>query len=55
MFGLPGLLLAIPTITILEALVSSSSRQLKAYGLNGPPLGRARGRPGTAADPRGLC
>jgi predicted PurR-regulated permease PerM len=33
LFGPPGLLLAIPTITIAKALVSSSSRQLKAYGL----------------------
>src|SRR4029453_9339953 len=33
LFGLPGLLLAIPTITIAKALVSSASTQLKAYGL----------------------
>jgi predicted PurR-regulated permease PerM len=33
MFGLVGLLLALPTITIFKALVSSASRQLKAYGI----------------------
>jgi predicted PurR-regulated permease PerM len=33
LFGLPGLLLAVPTITILKAFVSSASFQLKAYGL----------------------
>ena len=33
LFGLPGLLLAIPTITIVKAFVSSTSAQLKAYGL----------------------
>jgi predicted PurR-regulated permease PerM len=33
LFGLPGLLLAVPTITIVKALVSSASTQLKAYGL----------------------
>jgi predicted PurR-regulated permease PerM len=33
LFGLPGLLLAVPTITILKAFVSSASLQLKAYGL----------------------
>jgi predicted PurR-regulated permease PerM len=33
LFGLPGVLLAIPTITIVKAFVSSASRQLKAYGL----------------------
>lgn len=33
LFGLPGLLLAVPTITIVKALVSSASAQLKAYGL----------------------
>jgi predicted PurR-regulated permease PerM len=33
LFGLPGLLLAIPTITIVKAFVSSASAQLKAYGL----------------------
>jgi predicted PurR-regulated permease PerM len=32
-FGLPGLLLAIPTITIVKAFVSSASAQRKAYGL----------------------
>jgi predicted PurR-regulated permease PerM len=33
LFGLAGLLLAIPTITIVKAFVSSASRHLKAYGL----------------------
>jgi predicted PurR-regulated permease PerM len=33
MFGLVGLLLALPTITILKTLISSASHQLKAYGL----------------------
>jgi predicted PurR-regulated permease PerM len=33
LFGLPGLLLAVPTITILKAFLSSASFQLKAYGL----------------------
>lgn len=33
LFGLVGLLLALPTVTIVRALVSSTSRQLKAYGL----------------------
>jgi predicted PurR-regulated permease PerM len=33
LFGLVGLLLALPTITIFKPLVSSSSNQLKAYGL----------------------
>jgi predicted PurR-regulated permease PerM len=33
LFGLPGLLLAIPTITIVKAFASSASTQLKAYGL----------------------
>jgi predicted PurR-regulated permease PerM len=33
LFGLPGLLLAIPTITVIKAFVSSASTQLKAYGL----------------------
>jgi predicted PurR-regulated permease PerM len=33
LFGLAGLLLAIPTITIVKAFVSSSSTQLKAHGL----------------------
>jgi predicted PurR-regulated permease PerM len=33
LFGLPGLLLAIPTITIVKAFVSSATTQLKAYGL----------------------
>jgi predicted PurR-regulated permease PerM len=33
LFGLAGLLLAIPTMTIVKAFASSASRQLKAYGL----------------------
>jgi predicted PurR-regulated permease PerM len=33
LFGLPGLLLAIPTITVVKAFASSASTQLKAYGL----------------------
>ncbi len=33
LFGLPGLLLAVPTITIVKAFVTSASTQLKAYGL----------------------
>jgi predicted PurR-regulated permease PerM len=33
MFGLVGLLLALPTVTISKALISSSFHQLKAYGL----------------------
>ena len=33
MFGLVGLLLALPTITIFKTLISSASHQLKAYGL----------------------
>ena len=33
LFGLVGLLLALPTITITKALVASTSTQLKAYGL----------------------
>ena len=33
LFGLPGLLLAIPTITIVNGFVSSAATQLKAYGL----------------------
>ena len=32
MFGVVGLLLALPTVTISKALISSSFRQLKAYG-----------------------
>lgn len=32
LFGFVGLLLALPTITIVRALVSSTARQLKAYG-----------------------
>ena len=33
MFGVVGLLLALPTVTISKALISSASHQLKAYGL----------------------
>jgi predicted PurR-regulated permease PerM len=33
LFGLAGMLLAIPTITVFKVLVSSTARQLKAYGL----------------------
>jgi predicted PurR-regulated permease PerM len=33
LFGVVGLLLALPTVTIFKALISSASRQLKAYGL----------------------
>jgi predicted PurR-regulated permease PerM len=33
LFGVVGLLLALPTVTISTALVSSASHQLKAYGL----------------------
>jgi predicted PurR-regulated permease PerM len=33
LFGLAGLLLAIPTMTIVKAFVSSASTHLKAYGL----------------------
>ena len=33
LFGVAGLLLAIPTMTIVKAFLSSASRQLKAYGL----------------------
>ena len=33
LFGLAGLLLAIPTMTIVKAFASSASRQFKAYGL----------------------
>lgn len=33
LFGLAGVLLAIPTITIAKAFASSASTQLKAYGL----------------------
>ena len=33
MFGLVGLLLALPTITIFKTLISSASHHLKAYGL----------------------
>ena len=33
LFGLAGVLLAIPTICVFKVLVSSAARQLKAYGL----------------------
>ena len=33
LFGPVGMLLAIPTITVVKVLVSSTARQLKAYGL----------------------
>jgi predicted PurR-regulated permease PerM len=33
LFGVVGLLLALPTVTISKALISSASHQLKAYGL----------------------
>ena len=33
LFDLAGMLLAIPTITVFKVLVSSTARQLKAYGL----------------------
>jgi len=33
LFGPAGMLLAIPTITIVKVFVSSSARHLKAYGL----------------------
>jgi predicted PurR-regulated permease PerM len=33
LFGLAGLLLAIPTMTIVKAFAASASAQLKAYGL----------------------
>jgi predicted PurR-regulated permease PerM len=33
LFGTVGMLLAIPTMTVFKALVSSTARQLKAYGL----------------------
>jgi len=33
LFGPVGMLLAIPTITVAKVLVSSTTRQLKAYGL----------------------
>jgi predicted PurR-regulated permease PerM len=33
LFGTVGLLLAIPTMTVFKVLVSSTARQLKAYGL----------------------
>jgi predicted PurR-regulated permease PerM len=33
LFGMVGLLLALPTVTVVKALFSSASHQLKAYGL----------------------
>ncbi len=33
LFDIPGVLLAIPTITVFKAFASSTARQLKAYGL----------------------
>ena len=33
LFGLAGVLLAIPAISIVKVFVSSTHRQLKAYGL----------------------
>ena len=33
LFGVVGMLLAIPTITVVKVLVSSTAKQLKAYGL----------------------
>jgi len=33
LFGPVGMLLAIPTVTVVKVLVSSTARQLKAYGL----------------------
>ncbi len=33
LFGLAGVLLAVPAITVLKVFVSSTARQLKAYGL----------------------
>jgi predicted PurR-regulated permease PerM len=33
LFGLPGVFLAIPFITVFKVLISSTARQLKAYGL----------------------
>ncbi len=33
LFDIPGVLLAIPTIVIFKAFISSTARQLKAYGL----------------------
>ena len=33
LFDLAGVLLAIPTITVFKVFVSSTARQLKAYGL----------------------
>ena len=33
LFGPAGMLLAIPTMTVVKVLVASSARHLKAYGL----------------------
>ncbi len=33
LFGTVGMLLAIPAMTVFKALVSSTARQLRAYGL----------------------
>ena len=33
LFDVAGVLLAIPTITVLKVFISSTARQLKAYGL----------------------
>ena len=33
LFGLAGVLLAIPTVCVFKVLVSSTARQLKTYGL----------------------
>jgi predicted PurR-regulated permease PerM len=33
LFGPVGMLLAIPTISVFKVFVSSTARQLKAYGL----------------------
>ena len=33
LFGPVGMLLAIPTVTVVKVLVSSTARQLKTYGL----------------------
>jgi predicted PurR-regulated permease PerM len=33
LFDVPGVLLAIPTMVVFKVFVSSTARQLKAYGL----------------------
>jgi predicted PurR-regulated permease PerM len=33
LFGIAGMLLAVPAITVFKVFVSSTRRQLKAYGL----------------------